>query len=145
MSILGEDDIAPILDCSKIVSFAHEARKRGKPCGCLHQSFVIDERHGSVECSECEEPVSAFHALCAIAREETRFRRQMASLTIQRDELKKYKPWLIAVRTLERMWRGKRALPCCPHCNRGIYAEELTQRSCGIQIEEQRRTRNNRE
>jgi len=138
--ILGEGDLSKILDCDKVVSFAHEARKRGKPCGCYHQSFVIHEDHGSVECKECGEAVSAFHALCAIAKSETQFRRQWAALRHRYDEMTAYKPWLLAVRKLERIWRGKRMLPRCPQCGRGLEAEELAESGCvGLEFEMARR------
>jgi hypothetical protein len=143
--ILGEDELSKILDCEKVVSFAHEARKRGKSCGCLHQRFVIDEQHGTVECAECGDVVSAFHAMCEIAKDERDFRRQWASLKATYNEMLAYKPWLVAVRKLERIWRGKRMLPCCPQCGRGLEAEELLGRSVGIDFEMSRRKAGRRE
>lgn len=122
---MGETD-----DDGKILSFAHEVRRRD-PDGCGHrQRFVIDERHGTVYCRECNEPVSAFHALKMIARDDSLFRRQTKTGQALLEEMKAYKPWLRAVKALEKIWRGKDMLPQCPHCHRGIEAEALA--STGI-------------
>lgn len=138
MIISAEDLTAMFGD--KIVSFTHEARKRGKPCGCLHQRFVIDERHGTVECADCQEVVSAFHAICAIAKHEGMYRRRLA---VMREEEKRHQSergWLRAVKNMNRIWRGGKALPTCPHCGRGLARDDMEH--CGMvsaEIEEARR------
>ncbi|ACL58150.1 hypothetical protein [Methylobacterium nodulans] len=99
---------------------------------------MIDAQHGTVSCKDCGESVSAFHALKTVATQEGLYRRQMAAMKREEAEIKEHR-FLKAVRMLDRIWRGGRALPCCPHCKRGIYAHELTGASVGIALEEQRR------
>lgn len=139
--ILGEDDLKNLLDCGKVVSFTQEARKRGRRCGgCLHQTFIIDEKHGSVACEACGENVSAFHALCSIAHSESLFRQRMGHLTRLREELKAYRPWLKAARAIESIWRGNKALPVCPHCNGALHPDDFQHVGrVSRQLEEQRR------
>lgn len=136
---MREEELSEILGSEKVISFIHETKKRGRTCTHNRQRYVVDQAHGTVYCKDCEEPVSAFRALCEIADEESRFRQSWAALKIRYDEMQSYKPWLLVVRKLERMWRGKRMLPCCPHCGHGLYAEELTGSAVGIEYETERR------
>ena len=108
----------------KVLTFSHEHVKR-KRRDCFHQKFVIDTVHGTVECEACGDTVSAFHALVAVAKEESRFHNSIDALRRERDELSQYKPWLKAVRELERIWRGGTMLPQCPHCRRGVTSKGL--------------------
>jgi hypothetical protein len=145
VKIPSEEDVAEKLGSTKVLSFRHEANKRGRPCGHLHQRFIIDQEHGTVQCAECEEPVSAFHALCATARSEGLFRRQMHSLKAERDELRAWVPLLRAVRYLHSMWLGKAMVPCCPHCGRGVTALELNQSAISAEMDMAQRRRAERE
>jgi len=113
----------PLDDDRNILEFRITPNKKCKS-HCEHQRFVIDNTHGSVECADCGEVVSAFHALKVVAGRDSNFSRR---LTAKREELAKiqaYKPWLRAVKELERIWRRK-MLPLCPHCGHGVTAEGL--------------------
>ena len=125
-SIPGEDEITVALGVPKVISFEHEAKRRNKfRCqGKLHQRFVVDTMHGTVHCAECEEVVSAFHALTAIATNESLFRRQMHSIMQEYRELAGWRPWLKITKALERLWRGEMA-PCCPHCSEALLPEDM--------------------
>lgn len=115
-------------DAGNVLEFRTGMNRKCKS-NCLHQRFVIDETHGSVECADCGETVSAFHALVRVARKDSLFRRHMVAQRQKLEEMKAYKPWLRAVKALEKIWRGK-MLPMCPHCKRGITAEALEATGC---------------
>lgn len=119
-----EDEISRAIGVGRILSFADERRKRCENGQCDHQRFVIDVNRGTVECAECGQIVSAFHALCKIAREESRYRDNLHYRIKLNKELDNYKPWLKPVRELERIWRGK-MLPLCPHCSEPLKPEDF--------------------
>jgi hypothetical protein len=112
----------------RILQFRSGDHPRCKP-KCRHQRFLIDKRHGSVECADCGELVSAFHALLAVAGEETDYHSKLSSMRAEMREIASYAPRLRAVKALEKIWRGK-MLPMCPHCKRGITAEALERTGC---------------
>jgi len=114
-------------------------KRRSETSKCKHERFLIDDEGGTVECADCHENVSAFHALCQIAQADSVYSRKFHTFHEQYQKLKNYKPWLVAVRGLERTWRGKKMLPCCPHCKRGVTAQELSISSVSIEFENAQR------
>jgi hypothetical protein len=131
-------------DDDNVISLAPERSRRRGGCKCsrLDQKFEIDTEHGTVHCANCDQVVSAFHALRVVAFSESRFAQRMKSM---REEYKQMRrrlrstAWLKAARELEAMWRGKKMLPCCPHCRRGLYPEDLTGLSVSREFEAARR------
>jgi hypothetical protein len=117
-----DDNLPPIPQIIEFKILQVRRRNRGT---CTHRMFEIDGEAGAVYCRDCDEEVPAFEALCVIARHDSIFQRQYYRLREEIVELQKYKPWLKAVKRLEHVWRGKKMLPCCPHCNRGVRAEDL--------------------
>lgn len=139
MKIPTDDEVAEVIESDRVISFVHHAQKRKKPCGGNHQRFVIDEQHGTVECAECGDNVSAFHALLKIARKEGRYREQMYYARKKLEELAAYKPWLRAVKEIERLWRGRKMLPVCRFCNHGLEPEDISGSMVSVEFERQRR------
>lgn len=94
--------------------------KTGK---CRHDAgYVVCETTGDVECDQCGAPVSAAHAMLALAR---RYELIVAEVKRAREEvaeLKAYAPHLRAAKRAEAIWRGGH-LPACPHCHKGIEAD----------------------
>jgi hypothetical protein len=127
-----------VQDDEAIVSLeAWRLAKRPGPT-CAHPRTIVDQQNGTVECKECGASLSAFHVLVQIAKEENRLWERVRALRAEAKELKAWVPILKAVRELDRMWRGKRMLPCCPQCSRGLWPEEMTA-AVGVQIEVARR------
>lgn len=109
----------------RVLLFSHELPYKKKcKTDCYHQRFIIDKSHGSVECSDCGEIISAFHAISIMAQRDSRYFKNLERMRQEAKELKEYSPFLRAVKKLESIWRGK-YLPGCPHCHKGIEAEEL--------------------
>lgn len=108
-----------------IISLVEVLEVRGYKKFCPHNRFIIDAEKRRVECKDCGDEVTAFDALEIIAKEGSWYRARIEELAKQRKQLLDWQPHLIAVRELERMWRGRKILPICPRCQRGITAEEL--------------------
>src|ERR1700722_9161636 len=116
------EDLPPIPQLIEFKVLQDRRRTRGT---CWHRRFEIDREGGAVFCAECNEEIPAFEALCIIARQDSMYHQRFFRLREEIVELQKYKPWLKAVKRLEHVWRGKKMLPCCPHCNKGIRTEDL--------------------
>lgn len=101
-------------------------RNIGKRCKCLDKTFVVDPDNREVHCSKCGSKVDPFDAMYYLAANHEQLMDEVKRLLEQRREILNYKPWLLEVRELERRYRGKKMLPCCPHCGRGFYLNELT-------------------
>lgn len=97
-----------------------------KKNSCEHGYYEIDPVNKEVACTECGAVVSAYDALWDVARKYDRLQREVQSLLEQRKQILNWKPWLLPMRELERIYRGGDMLPCCPHCGRGIMAGEMT-------------------
>jgi hypothetical protein len=79
--------------------------------------------------------VSAYHVLRQCALEENRLYRRLRSMRDEIAAIAGRRSWLNAVKRLDRIWRGRKMLPCCPHCSRGLFAEEMDGAAVGIEYE----------
>jgi hypothetical protein len=84
-------------------------------------------------------PVDPFEALKNIANDIERWNREVQSLLKQRRELLDWQPHLIALREVEKTYRGGKYIPFCPHCKRGLLVEDLTAGFTGKEKELERR------
>jgi len=91
---------------------------------CNHTRFFVDETNHEVTCRDCNAIVQPFDAMLVFANRTNEYRERLDRMRAEQVELAAYKPWLKAVKRLEGVWRGS-MLPCCPHCHRGIEAEDL--------------------
>lgn len=126
------DKIIPI----KMLRVNREAKKKNN---CEHGYYEIDVINKEVTCTECGAVVSAYDAILDICRRYERLEREANSILAQRREIMDWKPWLLPMRKLEKIYRGGEMLPCCPHCGRGIESQELIRSSVNKQHEIERR------
>ena len=113
-------------------------RDKNKKCTCRNRKFYIDTQNREITCQECGAVIDPYDALLDIANHYERIEEEVNNLLAVRKQIVDYKPHLLAMRELERVYRGD-MLPCCPHCNRGIYAKELLVASTSKQYESRRR------
>jgi hypothetical protein len=112
---------------------------KDKKCTCRNRRFEVDLQNREILCVNCGVVVDPFEAMKEIALDVNNLNREIQSLYEQRRNLFNWKPHLLAVRELERVYRGGDMLPCCPHCGRGIEAKELTRAFTNKQMELERR------
>jgi hypothetical protein len=133
------------VDPSAVVSLEgwrkRREREKAKESPCTHERYILDVEHGTVNCAECDAPVSAFFALKKIAFRESQAFQKLHSMNAEIAAITARRSWLSAVKTLDRIWRGKKMLPCCPHCNRGLFAEDFRHAAVGVEYEKARRAK----
>lgn len=112
----------------KIIKIDQIRVNRGldKLCTCSNRKYMIDTTNKRVLCQSCGSQINAYDAMLDLSLHAERMNEQLEIWKRQRDELINYKPWLLTIRNLERHYRGKKKLPCCPRCDEPFYLEELT-------------------
>ena len=114
-------------------------RDKNKKCTCRNRKFEIDTQNREISCQECGAVIDPYVALLDIASHYEQFGKEVDSLLTQRKQIIDYKPHLLVMRELEKIYMGGRMLPCCPHCSKGIHVKELLVSSVSKKHEEQRR------
>ncbi|MHB1630685.1 MAG: hypothetical protein ACYCQL_00525 [Acidithiobacillus sp.] len=126
---------ADILDFERFLSIQDKSLK------CVHERVEVDPRNREVTCRDCGKLVDPFDSLVTFARQGSDVKRSYTALQDEVQRLKAWKPFLTAMKTLEKIWRGK-MLPMCPHCGVGIAAEKLANSGCVHRaFSERRRTK----
>lgn len=100
-------------------------RNLDKLCTCDKRKYTIDSNNKRVLCSSCGSVVDAYDAMLDMARNFERINADQERMLEQRKQIANYKPWLLTIRNLEKQYRGKKTLPCCPRCDEPFYLEEL--------------------
>ena len=116
-------------------------RDKNKKCTCRNRKFYIDTQNREISCQECGVVINPYDAMLDIASHYEQFGKEVDSLLAQRKQILDYKPHLLVMRELEKIYMGGKMLPCCPHCGRGVYAKELLVASTSKQYEDRRRLR----
>ncbi|MCL6444601.1 MAG: hypothetical protein K6T83_14305, partial [Alicyclobacillus sp.] len=60
-----------------------------------------------------------------LASNREAMKQEVENLLAQRRQIMNYKPWLVAIKTIERNYRGRQYLPCCPECRKPFYLEDI--------------------
>lgn len=126
------DNIIPIT----ALRITHDKNKK---CTCRNRRFEVDTQNREILCTECGSVVDPYEAMKDLAYDMNKLNKEAQSLLNQRRELLNWKPHLLAVRELEKTYRGGDMLPCCPHCGRGVEAKDLTKASVNRKYEAERR------
>lgn len=106
---------------------------------CEHGEYEVDVTNKEVTCVKCGANVNPFDAIFDITRHYEKIHRDVERLLEERKQILNWQPHLVALRELERIYRGGTMLPCCPHCGRGVEASELTRGMVNKRVELERR------
>lgn len=111
----------------KIVQIDQIRINRGldKVCKCESRKYTLDTTNRRVYCSSCGVQVDPYDAMYDMAFRWEQVNQQLKMSFEQMKQLSDYKPWLLTIRSLEKQYRGKKTLPCCPRCDQPFYLEEL--------------------
>lgn len=103
-----------------IFSQKHKSYRRFQKDECSHLHLILSDDGYHVRCKDCQLQLSAYWALQRLLDEH---RRAIENLKIKKDEFEKLKSKdlsLIAAKKIEKVWRSRNYIPCCPHCGKGI-------------------------
>lgn len=112
---------------------------------CEHKDLVLEAHGQIVRCHDCGDQVDAFWALERLAQERERVVQAREKERSELEALREKTIHLKAARKVEKMWRGKRMVPLCPHCHSAIFAGDGLGDDCASHdLEARRRKENNR-
>lgn len=104
-------------------------RNKRKNCECYrfnqYPQYEVDVKNREVVCVLCGTIVDSFEALETISRRYERMEDEVELLLKQARELANYKPWLRAIKEIERNVRSGEMIPCCPKCDESFRLEDL--------------------
>lgn len=113
-------------------------RDKSKKCTCRNRKFEIDTQNKEILCQECGAIINPYDALFDIAYHYEQLSSEVDRLLEQHKQIVNWKPHLLVMRELEKIYRGD-MLPCCPHCGRGVHAKELLVSRVNKKREDERR------
>tara|TARA_A100000171_G_C2126683_1_gene143964 strand:- start:24 stop:452 length:429 start_codon:yes stop_codon:yes gene_type:complete len=88
---------------------------------CKHAKLVYDTKERRVWCKDCETDVEPFDAFTSLVERFYAFENRISMLrAIEAETLHSR-----AAKTLDKEFRSRTMTPCCPHCSRGILAEDV--------------------
>jgi DNA-directed RNA polymerase subunit RPC12/RpoP len=96
-----------------------------KVCKCFDRSFIVDPINKFVECSKCGAIIDPFEAIYEIARNKERMVEENKRILEQRKQIQSYKPYLVAIKNLEKESRSGKMVPTCPHCSKPFRLDQL--------------------
>lgn len=97
---------------------------------CRHFNLEIDENGHIVDCLDCGKQIGALFALELMLDSIQKSQKEIAAKSLELAQLKSEGLHLIAARKVEKVWRTRDMLPCCPHCGVGISKEDGLGDSC---------------
>ena len=92
---------------------------------CRHTNLTWDDNGQIVTCDDCKKQISPYWALKILS---DHYEKSMQSLQQATDQVAadaKAVVHLKAAKRIEQVWKSRTMVPCCPHCDRGILAEDM--------------------
>lgn len=91
---------------------------------CKHLHLTFDDNGEIIECDDCGKQIGGYWAVLMLAE---RYAEAWNKLQAGSEALARAKSegvHLLAARKVERAWRSRSMVPCCPHCGQGIGPNE---------------------
>lgn len=92
--------------------------------GCTHVKLEMDNVGETVKCLDCGVYVSAYWALGSMVDRWAKHAKSVNGQMAQAKEERAAVLHLTAAKLAESAWRSRTTIPTCPHCRRGICAED---------------------
>ncbi len=92
---------------------------------CEHRRLIYSQSERRVTCEDCNRDLEPFTAFMSLVHA---YEKMHAAARRQMDAAKKAMEASVisrAAQAVDRVWRGRTMLPCCPHCRRGLAPEDF--------------------
>lgn len=92
---------------------------------CGHHKTVYDPKERRVWCEDCKKDIDPFDMMVAMLeyfwKKEAELKRRKADVL----EAEAHSLIKRAAKALDKAWRKKRLVPCCPHCKEALFPEDF--------------------
>lgn len=91
---------------------------------CKHMRLELDDDGCIVRCSDCGVQLEAYWTLISFLEHYERALAKINARERRHAEERERDLHLTAAQRVERAWRSRTMVPCCPHCGEGIRATD---------------------
>ncbi len=92
---------------------------------CRHHQLRYDTRERRIWCADCEHDVEPFDAFASLVERYDAAIKRAERKIAEAKEAQEFALRSIAAKQIDRHWRSRKMVPCCPHCQRGIWPEDV--------------------
>ena len=126
----------------KVVDFGDLRVSRGfsrRPFSlCHHRNMVYDDAERRVWCNDCEKNIEPYDAFTSVVKNYNAAYKHLETLRLEAVEAREHSLFLLACKKIEKVWRGRKLAPACPHCKRGLlpgdFSDNFTKTSSKLEI-----------
>jgi len=98
---------------------------RPKHGACRHLNQTYDEAERRVWCDDCGDEIEVFDAYMALINQYDRIHKHITSRTEEAISAEKHNLVSRAAKSVDKHWRKRDTVPLCPHCNEGLFPEDM--------------------
>lgn len=98
---------------------------------CHHNQLVYDPHERRIWCKDCETDVEGFDAFVLLVKNFSAKTSELEHRAREIEEAEAFKIRTLAGKTIDKAWRSRKMLPCCPSCGSGLFPEDF-KNSCGM-------------
>lgn len=99
--------------------------------GCHHNNCTYDNQERRVWCLDCESTIEPFDAFVMIVGYFDAAQKKIDKAVTEVNEARAFSLISIAAKKIDKLWRRRNMVPCCPHCKHGILPEDVD-RMCSV-------------
>lgn len=92
---------------------------------CNHRRMAYDPRERRIWCKDCERDVDPFDAFVGLTEQYHYAYRNLEKRRNQVEEAEKFQCRSIAAKNIDEVWRRRKVVPSCPHCQHGLFPEDF--------------------
>ena len=93
---------------------------------CHHHNLMFDTTERRVWCKDCEKDVDAFDAFAGIVENFHVAAEKLEKRQADLIEAEGFSIRSIAAKNMDKEWRKRNTVPCCPYCRTGLLPEYFT-------------------
>lgn len=92
---------------------------------CNHLNMVFDQHERRIYCRDCEQAIEPFDAFVTLV---SRYNASLENLARRREAVQEAESHALisrASKVMDKAWRRRDYVPCCPHCLVAIFPEDV--------------------
>jgi len=111
----------------KVIDFGEARVARGmsrRPySSCKHMNMVYDTQERRIWCEDCESNVDPFDAFRTLVEQYAAAESRINRIKNEANEAAQFTLRSRAAKHIDKAWRSRRMVPCCPHCTGALLPE----------------------